>query len=332
MRAVVVRHNGDLQSPDLAEAEEPSAGTGQVLISVHSADVNFPDTMMVEGTYQLRPPLPFTPGMAAAGTIVAIGRDVQGWRVGDRVLAVLDYGAFAEKIAVAATSCHRLPDALSFEKAAAMGLVYLTAYFALFERARIQPGETVLILGAKGGIGVASTQIARALGAGKVIAGVRDDDKVSFALTLGADHVVDLNADGLQDNLRDEVHQLTDGRGADVVIDPVGGDVTQAALRAMAFRGRLVVIGYASGDIPAIPTNYLLLKNIAVLGLQLADFRHSLPDDVAAAQARLFEFYRQGRIDPFVSLTLPLERFSEALDRIREGRVMGKVVLNISGH
>lgn len=331
MRAVVVRHNGDLQSPDLAEAKEPSAGAGQVLISVHSADVNFPDTMMVEGTYQLRPPLPFTPGMAAAGTIVAIGRGVQGWRVGDRVLAVLDYGAFAEKIAVPATSCHRLPDALSFEKAAAMGLVYLTAYFALFERARIQPGETVLILGAKGGIGVASTQIARALGAGKVIAGVRDEDKVSFALTLGADHVVDLAAADLQDNLRDEVHQLTDGRGVDVVIDPVGGEVTQAALRAMAFRGRLVVIGYASGDIPEIPTNYLLLKNIAVLGLQLADFRHNLPDDVAAAQARLFEFYRQGRIDPFVSLTLPLERFSEALDRIREGRVMGKVVLNVAG-
>lgn len=330
MRAVVVRHNGDLQSPDLAEAEEPSAGVGQVLISVHSADVNFPDTMMVEGTYQLRPPLPFTPGMAAAGTIIAIGRDVQGWRVGDRVLAVLDYGAFAEKIAVPATSCHRLPDALSFEKAAAMGLVYLTAYFALFERARIQPGETVLILGAKGGIGVASTQIARALGAGKVIAGVRDEDKVSFALTLGADHVVDLGADDLQDNLRDEVHQLTDGRGVDVVIDPVGGELTQAALRAMAFRGRLVVIGYASGDIPEIPTNYLLLKNIAVLGLQLADFRHNLPEDVAAAQARLFEFYRQGRIDPFVSLTLPLERFSEALDRIREGRVMGKVVLNVA--
>ena len=214
-----------------------------------------------------------------------------------------------------------------------MGLVYLTAYFALTDRAQLQPGGSVLVLGAKGGIGVASVQVAKALGAATVIAGVRGIEHVRTAERFGADHVVDLSMDDLRNSLRDAVHSLTDGEGVDVVVDPVGGDACAAALRALAWRGRLVVVGFASGDIPEIKANYLLVKNITATGLQVSDYRDRQPRTFAAAQVALFRFYQEGLIDPHVSKVVPLDRYAEALYDIRMGHVVGKVILDVgNGH
>ncbi|MEK9724039.1 MAG: NADPH:quinone oxidoreductase family protein [Rhodospirillaceae bacterium] len=259
----------------------------------------------------------------------ADGDDVTTLAPGDRVMALVEYGAFAEKMAVAAALCHPMPDGLSFVKAAAMGVVYMTAYCALVDRANLRAGESVLVLGAKGGVGVASVQVAKALGAGTVIAGLRDMGAARALRAAGADYVVDLAAADLRDSLRVAVYAVTDGHGVDVVIDPVGGDACAAALRALAWRGRLVVVGFASGSIPEFKANYLLVKNIAVTGLQMSDYRDRLHEETAAAQAELFRFYEAGTLDPVVSDVLPLAGFAEALERIRAGGVLGKVVLEI---
>ena len=263
MRAVVVEEYGAFNSAVVKELPDPVPGPGEVVVTVKAADVNFPDMMVIEGTYQVKPPLPFSPGKAAAGVVELVGESVTTLKPGDRVLACVEYGAYAEKLVARADQCHSMPDEISYAKAAAMGLVYLTAYFALTDRARLQPGESVFVLGAKGGVGVASVQVAKALGAATVIAGVRGAEHVRNAERLGADHVVDLSVDNLRNSLRDAVYGMTDGKGVDVVIDPVGGDACAAALRALAWRGRLVVVGFASGDIPEIKASYLLVKNIA---------------------------------------------------------------------
>ena len=333
MRAVVVEEYGAFNSALVKELPDPIPGPGEVVVAVKVADVNFPDMMVIEGTYQVKPPLPFSPGKAAAGVVELVGESVTTLKPGDRVLACVEYGAYAEKLVARADQCHSMPDEISYAKAAAMGLVYLTAYFALTDRARLQPGESVFVLGAKGGVGVASVQVAKALGAATVIAGVRGAEHVRNAERLGADHVVDLSVDNLRNSLRDAVYGMTDGKGVDVVIDPVGGDACTAALRALAWRGRLVVVGFASGDIPEIKASYLLVKNIAATGLQVSDYRDRQPEAFAAAQAALFEFYHEGLIDPYVSKAVPLDRYAEALDDIRSGRVVGKVILDVdNGH
>ena len=333
MRAVVVEEYGAFNSALVKELPDPVPGPGEVVVMVKAADVNFPDMMVIEGTYQVKPPLPFSPGKAAAGVVELVGESVTTLKPGDRVLACVEYGAYAEKLVARADQCHSMPNEISYVKAAAMGLVYLTAYFALTDRAYLQPGESVFVLGAKGGVGVASVQVAKALGAATVIAGVRGAEHVRNAECLGADHVVDLSVDNLRNSLRDAVYGMTDGKGVDVVIDPVGGDACAAALRALAWRGRLVVVGFASGDIPEIKASYLLVKNIAATGLQVSDYRDRQPETFAAAQAALFEFYHEGLIDPYVSKTVPLDRYAEALDDIRSGRVVGKVILDVdNGH
>ena len=333
MRAVVVEEYGAFNSALVRELPDPIPGPDEVVVTVKAADVNFPDMMVIEGTYQVKPPLPFSPGKAAAGVVEQVGESVTMLKPGDRVLACVEYGAYAEKLVARADQCHSMPDEMSYAKAAAMGLVYLTAYFALTDRAHLQPGESVLVLGAKGGIGVASVQVAKALGAATVIAGVRGIEHVRTAERFGADHVVDLSMDDLRNSLRDAVHSLTDGEGVDVVVDPVGGDACVAALRALAWRGRLVVVGFASGDIPEIKANYLLVKNITATGLQVSDYRDRQPRTFAAAQVALFRFYQEGLIDPHVSKVVPLDRYAEALYDIRMGHVVGKVILDVgNGH
>ena len=333
MRAVVVEEYGAFNSALVRGLPDPIPGPDEVVVTVKAADVNFPDMMVIEGTYQVKPPLPFSPGKAAAGVVEKVGKSVTTLKPGDRVLACVEYGAYAEKLVARADQCHSMPNEISYVKAAAMGLVYLTAYFALTDRARLQPGESVFVLGAKGGVGVASVQVAKALGAATVIAGVRGAEHVRNAECLGADHVVDLSVDNLRNSLRDAVYGMTDGKGVDVVIDPVGGDACAAALRALAWRGRLVVVGFASGDIPEIKASYLLVKNIAATGLQVSDYRDRQPETFAAAQAALFGFYHKGLIDPYVSKAVPLDRYAEALDDIRSGRVVGKVILDVdNGH
>src|SRR5262249_34818275 len=260
MRAVVVDAFGPPERLHVAEMPEPSPAPDQVLLSVHAAPVNYVDLLMTGGTYQFLPRLPFTPGKGPAGIVTALGHDVSSLKLGDRVLAMAEEGGYAEKVAVRSDQCYRLPAALAFTEAASLSLVYDTAWFALRERGRLMPGESVLVLGASGGVGCAAVQLAHAMGA-RVLAGISRPERAPDVQAAGADRVIDLSAHDLHDSLRQQVYAATQERGADVILDPLGGAIFEAAVRALAWRGRLVVIGFAAGAIPSIKTNYLLLKN-----------------------------------------------------------------------
>lgn len=329
MKAVVVREFGPFDKIKVGDLPDPIPGKGEVVIDVKAAEVNFPDILVITGQYQVKPPLPFSPGKAAAGVVSAVGEGVTDLKIGDRVSTQVEYGAFAEKLRAPAVNVFRMPDGMDFAKAAALGLVYQTAHFALVERARMQKGDRVLVLGASGGIGVASVQLAKALGASAVIAAVLGSDNVVVAQRCGADAVIDLATIDLRDGLRDAVRAATDGHGADVVIDPVGGAVTGAALRVMAWRGRLVIIGFAAGDIPTIKANYLLVKNIEVSGLQWSDYRDRTPDWVKRVQEEIFALHVAGRLDPVISRTFPIEAFAEPLALLQHGKAQGKLILEI---
>lgn len=327
MRAIQVAAFGPLESHGPAELPDPVPGAGEVLVEVACCDVNFPDVLVVEGRYQVKPPLPFVPGKAAAGTIAALGPGVAEGRLGERVLVLVEYGAFAEKLAAPAALALPIPDGISFETAAAIGLVGQTAWFALTDRAGFEPGERVLVLGASGGVGMATVQLAKAMGAGQVLAGARGTEKLALAGSFGADATLDLAAENLAESLRSQVKAATGGAGVDIVIDPVGGEATQAALRCLAWRGRLVVIGFAAGGIPAIRANYLLVKNIAVSGLQWSDYRDRRPDWMARAQTEIFAQVLAGRLQPHISAVLPLAEAGKAMAQLRDGKAAGKVLL-----
>ncbi len=329
MKAVIVHEFSPFERVGVEQAPNPTPGEGEVVIDVKAAEVNYPDILVIAGQYQFKPPLPFTPGKAAAGIISAVGKGVTGFSVGDPVAAQIEYGAYAEKLRVRAINVFHMPPGVTFAKGAALGLTYQTAHFALVERARMQKNDVVLVLGASGGIGVASVQIAKALGAKTVIGGVLGEDNAVIARLAGADATIDLGQGDIRDTVRNTVRTLTGGHGANIVIDPVGGAANAAALRALAWRGRMVIIGFASGEIPKIPANYLLLKNIEVSGLQWSDYRDRTPEWVVNVQQELFDLYVAGKIDPYVSHTFPLEEFKTALSLLRDGKVQGKLVLAI---
>lgn len=329
MRAIVLHQHGPLENLVLEERPAPVPGPNEVLVDVHAAGVNFPDLMVVEGSYQLLPPRPFSPGKDLAGVVSAVGREVTTCRVGDRVLAQVEWGAFAEQCLVPAPQCFVMPQKMPYEEGAALGLVYLTAYFALTERAGFRPGESVLVNGAAGGVGLAAVQVAKALGA-TVLAAVDSDERAALATENGADRVVRTDVPDLKEALRAQVHAFTDKHGVDIVIDPVGGEVFDASLRALAWCGRLVVIGFAAGGrIPEVKAGYVLVKNISVIGLQVTDYRDRQPHKWRAAQAKLFEFYEQGRFRPHVMAVYPMEKFLDALKAVRDRRVLGKAVIAI---
>jgi NADPH:quinone reductase len=326
MRAVVVREFGSLDAATLAEMPDPVPGPDQVLLDIEATAANFVDLLVIGGKYQFLPPRPFVPGKLPAGTVAAIGADVRGLKVGDRVLSLAEEGGYAEKVAVPAAQCYRLPDTMSFVDAAAMALVYDTAWFALRDRARLQPGDTVLVLGATGGVGLAALQLAKAFGA-KVLAGISTAAKADLVLQSGADAVIDLSRSNLHDSLREQVHAVTEGKGADVILDPLGADIFDAAIRALAWRGRLVVIGFAAGRIPTIKANYLLLKNIEVSGLQVSDYRKRKPEQMAECLREVFSLYEAGRIKPAPTTTYPLAQIQNALREISDRTVRGRVVV-----
>lgn len=331
MKAVRVTSFGPFAEAAFTEVADPVPGAGEVLIDVAAAEANYPDILVIEGRYQVRPPLPFSPGKAASGIVSALGPGVTGLAIGDRVAAQVEYGAYAEKLVARAESCFAMPAEMNFPTAAALGLVYQTSWFALVERAGFRPGDTVLVLGASGGVGSAAVQLAKALGASSVIACTRGVAGAHVATALGADHVVDAGMDDLRDGLRAAVLEATAGHGADIVIDPVGGAAHAAALRAMAWCGRMVIVGFAAGEIPSIRANYLLVKNIAVAGLQWSDYRDRQPEKVAAAQGKIFELWQGGSLDPHISATLPLARFVEALGALEKGTATGKIILTVHG-
>jgi NADPH2:quinone reductase len=328
MRALVVHQHGPLENLKLEDFPEPRPGRGEVLVDVQAASVNFPDLLVVGGTYQKLPARPFVPGKDLAGTVAALGPDVTQFKPGDRVMAQVEYGAYAEQSVAAANNCHRMPDRMTYAEGAAMGLAYLTAHLALVERAGLNSGETVLVTGAAGGVGLAAVQIAKALGA-TVLAAVSSEDKALLARAGGADHVVHTAVPELRQRLREQVQQAIGGRGVDVVVDSVGGDVFDASLRTLAWCGRLVIVGFAAGRIPEVKAGYLLVKNIALIGLQASDYRDREPEKVQRVQERLFALYEQGKVRPHVMASFPLGAYREALATVRDRRVLGKIVLDM---
>ncbi|MBV8131110.1 MAG: NADPH:quinone oxidoreductase family protein [Alphaproteobacteria bacterium] len=328
MRAIVVDEFGPPERLRLGEMPAPQPGPGEVLVEVNMAPVNYVDLLVVSGTYQSLPARPFIPGKGPVGVVTALGPGLTAPSIGDRVLAMAEEGGYAEAVALRADQCYRLPPRMSFVEAASLSLVYDTAWFALRERARLVPGETVLVLGASGGVGHASVQLARAIGA-RVLAGIARPERAATALGAGADVVIDLSPENLRDTLREQVWAATDGQGADVILDPLGGDVFGAALRALAWAGRLVVIGFAAGQIPMVKTNYLLLKNIEVSGLQVSDYRKRRPAQMAACFAEIFELYDQGAITPATAQVFPLDQAGEALAAVRDRRLAGRAVLRL---
>jgi NADPH:quinone reductase len=298
-----------------------------VLVETHAAPVNYVDLLVVGGDYQFLPPRPFIPGKGPAGTVAAVGPGASGLLVGDRVLAMAETGGYADSVAVAASQCYRLPAGMSFAAAASLAVVYDTAWVALRDRARLAPGESVLVLGASGGVGHAAVQLARAMGA-RVLAGISRPERAA-AVAADADAAIDLSRADLRDSLREQVYAVTDGQGADIILDPLGGAVFDAAIRALAWRGRLVVIGFAAGGIPTVKTNYLLLKNIEISGLQVSDYRKRRPAQMAECFAEIFAFYEASKIIPAPATVFPLERAGEALAALRDRRIDGRVVLRV---
>jgi NADPH:quinone reductase len=330
MRAIVVGAFGPAEGLRVGEVAEPMPAPDEVLVTVRAAPVNYVDLLVVGGTYQFLPPLPFIPGKGPVGVVTALGREVTSLQVGDRVLAMAEQGGYAEAVTVRADQCYRLPASMSFTEAASLSLVYDTAWFALRERARLEPGETVLVLGASGGVGQAAVQLAHAMGA-LVLAGIARPERAASVRAAGADAVIDLSVADLRDSLRKQVYAVTEGRGVDVILDPLGGTIFEAAVRALAWRGRLVVIGFAAGAIPTIKTNYLLLKNIEISGLQISDYRKRRPAQVAACFAEIFSFYEQGQVKPAAATAFPLARAGEALAALRDRRIAGRAVLQLRG-
>jgi NADPH2:quinone reductase len=328
MRAIVVDEFGPPERLRVAEVPSPQPGPGEVLVEVHMAPVNYVDLLVVGGTYQFLPARPFVPGKGPAGIVTALGPGVTAPSIGDRVLAMTEAGGYAEAVTLRADQCYRLPPRMSFQDAASLSLVYDTAWFALRERARLMPGETVLVLGASGGVGQAAVQLGRAMGA-RVLAGISRPERAAALRAAGVETVIDLWRENLRDSLREQVWAATDERGADVVLDPLGGDVFDAALRALAWCGRLVVIGFAAGYIPTIKANYLLLKNIEVSGLQISDYRKRRPARMAACFADIFELCEQGRIKPAAAQVFLLDQAGEALAALRDRRLSGRAVLRL---
>ncbi|KAF0122732.1 MAG: NADPH2:quinone reductase [Xanthobacteraceae bacterium] len=326
MKAIVVEQFGPPADLVHRDWPEPKARAGEVLVDVHAVGLNFPDVLVAAGTYQILPPLPFVPGKELAGIVAAVGPGVSGFAVGDRVMAQCENGAFAERVAVAVDRCFAVPEGLSLMKAAAMGLTYQTSWFGLFDRGQLKAGETVLVTGAGGGIGVATMQIAKAAGC-HILAGIGSRDKHDFVLEQGADAVIDMSAGNLKESVREQAHAATGGRGVDVVIENVGGEVFEACLRALAWSGRLVVVGFTGGGPGQVKANYLLIKHITVSGLHWSDYLERCPDKVRDVQSRLFADAVAGRLDPPICAVLPLAGVASAMDLIVSRRARGKVVL-----
>ncbi len=324
MRAMLCRSWDGPAGLEPGEAPPPPLGDGGVRIAVHAAGVNFADTLIVAGKYQERPEFPFSPGIEVAGTVVETAPGVTRCRPGDRVVAVLRHGGYAEEAVATEGGVFVLPEGMDMVTAAGFAVAYGTSHVGLRDRAGLAAGETLVVHGAAGGVGLTAVEIGKVLGA-TVIATARGADKLAVAEAAGADHLIDYG----REDVRERIRALTDGRGADVVYDPVGGDVFDASLRAINWGARLIVVGFASGRIPEIPANRLLIKNAAAIGLLWGMHAYREPDRLERSFAELFEWYAAGRIRPRVAHTLPLERAREALDMLISRRARGKIVLTV---
>lgn len=322
MKAVLCKQLGP---PDKLVVEDiPSLvpGKGQVVVSVKAAGVNFPDTLIIQGKYQFKPEVPFSPGGEVAGVVKAVGEGVTGWKPGDRVIAAATWGGFAEELLTDAERLIPLVDKMDYVPASGFILTYGTSYHALKDRAQLKPGETLLVLGASGGVGLAAVQLGKAMGA-RVIAAASSDSKLDVCRQNGADEVINYASD----DLRTRIKALTAGKGVDVIYDPVGGPYSEPALRDMAWNGRFLVVGFAAGDIPKIPLNLALLKGCSIVGVFWGAFTKNEVERNRANNAELMQMYLEGKVKPHIHATYPLERATEALNEVMNKRVSGKVVL-----
>jgi NADPH2:quinone reductase len=322
MKAVLCKAYGPPESLVVEDMPTPTPGKGQVRVGVHACGVNFPDTLIIQGSYQFKPPLPFSPGGEVAGVVQALGDGVTGFKVGDRVIAATTWGGYAEEVLAEAGRLIPMPDAMGFETAAAFTLTYGTSHHALKDRAQLQPGETLLVLGAAGGVGLAAVELGKAMGA-RVIAAASSEEKLALCTAHGADATINYQTE----DLRARIKALTDGRGIDVVYDPVGGDLSEPALRSMAWNGRFLVVGFAAGRIPSLPLNLPLLKGCAIVGVFWGAFTRNEPARNAANLQELLQWWQQGRLKPHVSAVYPLARAVDALNDLVQRRVQGKAVL-----
>lgn len=322
MKAVRCTAWGPPSSLVLDDLPDLVAAPGELVVDVKAAGVNFPDVLTVQGKYQVRPPLPFTPGNEFAGVVRTVGASVTGFAAGDRVIGFTRTGAFAEQAVAAASAFLPMPDDMDFDVAAAITLTYGTSYHAVADRGALQTGETMLVLGAAGGVGLAAIEIGKALGA-RVIAAASSDEKLAACKAHGADVLINYETDDLREALR----AATDGRGPDVIYDPVGGKYSEPALRSIAWRGRHLVVGFAAGEIPRLPWNLMLLKGASVVGVFWGDFTRKEQDAHLAAMARITAWIAQGKLKPLVSQRYPLADTARALEDMAARKVIGKVVI-----
>ena len=322
MKAVLAKSFALPEELVLEEIPSPHAGRGELVIAVKACGVNFFDALIVQGKYQIRPPLPFSPGGEVAGVVSEVGEGVTTFKKGSRVLAYTGHGGYAEEVTAEAASVVALPAEMDFVTAAAFPITYGTSYHALKDRAQLRGGETLLVLGAAGGVGLAAVEIGKLMGA-RVIACASSEKKLALAREHGADALINY----VGSDLRERIREVTSGKGVDLVYDPVGGAHAEPALRSLAFGGRYLVIGFASGEIPKIALNLLLLKVVSVVGVFWGAFAKAQPQRNAANLAELLRWYTQGRLRPHVSATFALERYRDALDAVVQRRVLGKVVL-----
>ncbi len=317
----------DWCEPDQMEFNDipvPDPKPGEIRIKNKAAALNFYDILMIQGKYQHKPPRPFTPGSEVAGVVDAVGEGVKEFEIGDRVQAMATGGTYSESSIAPAAKAFRIPDRMGFEEAAAMIVIYQTSYFALTNRTRVNPGEWLLVHAAAGGVGLSALQIGKALGA-SVIATAGSEEKLQFCLSQGADHVVNYNESGWVDRVK----EITGGRGADVIYDPVGGEIFELSMKCIASEGRLLVIGFAGGNIPTIAANRILLKQISIIGVYWGGYLEHHPEYLHEAQTALFKMYESGQINPVVSQTFPLSDAVEALNALATRRTFAKVVLSM---
>ena len=324
MKAILCTEFGGPDVLRLAEIEPPVLPPGGVRIGVRAAGVNFADTLVITGKYQVKPAFPFSPGLEVAGTVLECAGGVTRCRPGDRVMAALNYGGYAEQAIAMEHDVFPLPGDMEFDVAAGFPVAYGTSHVALSLRAGLSPGEILVVHGAAGGVGLTAVEIGKAMGA-EVIATAGGQAKLQVAAEHGADHLIDYRAE----DVRERVNAITDGRGADVVYDAVGGDAFDASLRSIAWNGRILIIGFAGGKIPQIPANILMVKNIAAIGVHWGSYRTHQPDRLADSFAQLFQWYSQGHLRPLVSATVPLEEAGQALQELLARKSTGKVVLSI---
>lgn len=322
MKAVVCKAYGQPEELVIEEVPSPEMGPGEVKIRVHAAGVNFPDLLMVQGLYQRKPVFPFSPGLEVAGDVIETGQRVTQVKPGERVIAVVNDGGFAEEVVCPSELALKMPSKMPFEQGAVFPIVYGTSHVALEHRARLHPGETLLVLGAGGGVGLTAVEIGKLLGA-RVIAAASSAEKLALASEYGADEVINY----VQDDLRQAVKDLTHGKGANVIYDPVGGDMFDAALRSIAWEGRLLVIGFASGRIPEMAVNLALLKNCSVMGTYWGAYLLHDPSVVLKSFMQLMMWYAEGKLKPYISARYPLEKAADALNALKDRKAKGKQVL-----